>query len=144
MNDFLELRNTPIAPSPVPYHFPQQWLSGKTDSGHLSIHHCTPTSQLQNSIVIGSLSVSHATTGIRANNPRISTMPPETRATDIKRIEDSIAAVAQDHGQKYELLVDMFKGQTLKIDQTIENQGGQINDIRNMMGTMAQQLEYTL
>jgi hypothetical protein len=71
-------------------------------------------------------------------------MPPETRATDIKRIEDSIAAVAQDHGQKYELLVDMFKGQTLKIDQTIENQGGQINDIRNMMGTMAQQLEYTL
>jgi hypothetical protein len=38
----------------------------------------------------------------------------------------------------------MLKGQTLKLDQTIENQGGQINDIRNMMGTMAQQLEFTL
>jgi len=61
MNDFLELRNTPIAPSPVPYHSPQQWLSGKTDSDHLSTHHCTPTSQLQNSIVIGSLRFSHAT-----------------------------------------------------------------------------------
>ena len=57
-------------------------------------------------------------------------MPPETRATDLKRIEDSIAAVSQDHNQKCELLVDMFKGQTLKLDQTIENQGGQINDMR--------------
>jgi len=71
-------------------------------------------------------------------------MPPETRATDLKRIEDSIAAVSQDHSQKFELLVDMLKGQSLKLDQTIENQGGQIHDIRNMMGTMAQQLEFTL
>nr|TKS12805.1 hypothetical protein D5086_0000060320 [Populus alba] len=38
----------------------------------------------------------------------------------------------------------MFKGQSLRLDQTIENQGGQIHDIRNMMGTMAQQLEFTL
>jgi hypothetical protein len=43
-------------------------------------------------------------------------MPPETRATDLKRIEDSIAAVSQDHTQKYELLVDMLKGQSLKFD----------------------------
>nr|TKS18592.1 hypothetical protein D5086_0000002610 [Populus alba] len=71
-------------------------------------------------------------------------MPPETRATDLKRIEDSLAAVSQDHSQKYELLIDMFKGQSLRLDQTIENQGGQIHDIRNMMGTMAQQLEFTL
>ena len=71
-------------------------------------------------------------------------MPPETRATNLKRIEDSIAAVSQVQSQKYELLVDMFKGQTLKLGQTIENQGGQINDIRNMLGTIAQQLEFTL
>jgi hypothetical protein len=38
----------------------------------------------------------------------------------------------------------MLKGQILKLNQTIENQGGQINDIRNMMGTMEQQLEFTL
>jgi hypothetical protein len=71
-------------------------------------------------------------------------MPLKTRVTDLKRIEDFIAAVSQDHSQKYELLVDMLKGQILKLNQTIENQGGQINDIRNMMGTMAQQLEFTL
>ena len=126
MNDFLKLRSTPIAPSYVLYHSPPRWLSSNTESGHPLIHPCTSISSLQNSIVIGSLSVSHVTTGIRANNPRTSTMPPETRATDLKHIEDSMVVVSQDHNQKYELLVDMFKGQTLKLDQTIENQGGRL------------------
>jgi hypothetical protein len=116
MNDSLELRNTPITPPLVHHLSPQPWSSSKTQFGHPTTHHCTQTSLLQNHIIIGSISVTHVTTGIRANNPRISTMPPETRATDLKRIEDSIAAVFQDHNQKYELLVDMFKGQTLKLD----------------------------
>jgi hypothetical protein len=59
-------------------------------------------------------------------------------------MEDVIAAVKQDCGQKYEHLVDILKGQSLKLDQTIENQRTQINDIRHMMGTMAQQIEFTL
>jgi hypothetical protein len=42
------------------------------------------------------------------------------------------------------MLMDTLKGQGIKLDQTIENQGAQINDIRNMMGTMAQQIEFTL
>jgi hypothetical protein len=64
-------------------------------------------------------------------------MPPDTRNAEIKRMEDAITAVKQDSGQKYEQLVDILKGQSLKLDQTIENQGTQINDIRHMMGTMA-------
>jgi hypothetical protein len=71
-------------------------------------------------------------------------MPPDIKAADFKRIEDSIVVVSQDHSQKYGLLVDMLKEQNLKLDQTIENQGGQFNDIRNMMRTMAQQIEFTL
>jgi len=71
-------------------------------------------------------------------------MPPDTRTTEIKRMKDAIAAVKQDNGQKYEHLVDILKGQSLKLDQTIEYQGTQINDIRHMMGTMAQQIEFTL
>jgi hypothetical protein len=71
-------------------------------------------------------------------------MPLDTRTTEIKRMEDSIAAVKQDSGQKYEQLVDILKGQSLKLDQTIENQGAQINDIRHMMGSMAHQIEFTL
>nr|TKS08041.1 hypothetical protein D5086_0000106910 [Populus alba] len=115
-----------------------------TDCTHSTAFENTLKPVLQHPIQIGSLLVSPVTTGIRANNPRISIMPPETRSTDLKRIEESLAAVSQDHAQKYELLIDMFKGQSLKLDQTIENQGGQIHDIRNMMGTMAQQLEFTL
>jgi hypothetical protein len=72
------------------------------------------------------------------------TMPPDTRNAEIKRMEDAITAVKQDSGQKYEQLVDILKGQSLKLDQTIENQGTHINDIRHMMGTMAQQIEFTL
>jgi uncharacterized protein YajQ (UPF0234 family) len=64
-------------------------------------------------------------------------MPPDTRNAKIKRMEDAITTVKQDSGQKYEQLVDILKGQSLKLDQTIENQGTQINDIRHMMGTMA-------
>jgi len=144
MNEFLELRNTLHAPLPFHSHPRHPWLSSKTDCVHPTALHCKQKPLLPHPIQIGSLIVSPVTTGIRANNPRISTMPLETRATDLKRIEDSIAAVSQDHIQKYELLVDMLKGQSLKLDQTIENQGGQIHDIRNMMGTMAQQLEFTL
>jgi len=59
-------------------------------------------------------------------------------------MEESITAVRQDSGQKYEMLMDTLKGQGIKLDQTIENQGAQINDIRNMMRTMAQQIEFTL
>ncbi|XP_073265974.1 uncharacterized protein [Populus alba] len=144
MTEFLELRNSHNTPSPILYHLPHPWLSSKTDCTHPTAFQCTYKPFLHNTIQIGSLLVSPVTTGIRANNPRISIMPPETRATDLKRIEDSLAAVSQDHSQKYDLLIDMFKGQSLKLDQTIENQGGQIHDIRNMMGTMAQQLEFTL
>jgi len=101
MNEFLELRNTLNAPLPIHYHPPHPWLSSKTDCVHPTSLHCKQTPLLQHTIQIGSLIVSHVTTGIRANNPRITTMPPETRATDLKRIEDSIAAVSQDHSQKY-------------------------------------------
>jgi hypothetical protein len=59
-------------------------------------------------------------------------------------MEESITAVRQDSGQKYEMLMDTLKGQGIKLDQTIENHGAQINDIRNMMRTMAQQIEFTL
>jgi hypothetical protein len=59
-------------------------------------------------------------------------------------MEDAITTVKQDSGQKYKQLVDILKGQSLKLDQTIKNQGNQINDIRHMMGTMAQQIEFTL
>jgi len=71
-------------------------------------------------------------------------MPLDTRSLEFKRMEESITAVRQDNGQKYEMLMDTLKGQSIKLDQTIENQGAQINDIRNMMGTMAQQIEFTL
>ena len=50
-------------------------------------------------------------------------MPPDTRTTDLKRIEDSITVVLQDHNLKYELMVDLLKGQNVKLDQTIANQG---------------------
>ena len=71
-------------------------------------------------------------------------MPPDTRAADLKRSEDSIAAVSQDHNLKYELMADLLKGQNVKLDQTIANQGVQIRDIQSIMGTMAQQLELAL
>lgn len=40
--------------------------------------------------------------------------------------------------------MNLLKGQNLKLDQTIENQVAQISDIRNMMGTMAQHIEFIL
>jgi len=94
-------------------------------------------------ILFGSLNITHVTSGI-GDNPRLTTMPLDTRTTEIKRMEDSIATVKQDSGQKYEQLVDILKGQSLKLDQTIKNQGAQINDIRHMMGSMAHQIEFTL
>nr|TKS09199.1 hypothetical protein D5086_0000096030 [Populus alba] len=144
MTEFLELRSSLNTPFPTLYHLPSPWLSSKTDCSSSTAIKNTIQPALHHPIQIGSLIVSPVTTGIRANDSRLSNMPPETRATDLKRIEDSLAAVSQDHSQKYELLIDMFKGQSLRLDQTIENQGGQIHDIRNMMGTMAQQLEFTL
>ena len=95
-------------------------------------------------ILFGSLNITHVPSGIRADVLWLTIMPLDTRTTEIKRIEDSIAAVKQDSGQKYEQLVDILKGQSLKLDQTIENQGTQLNDIRHMMGTMAHQIEFTM
>jgi hypothetical protein len=37
-------------------------------------------------------------------------MPPDTRAAELKHIEDSIATVSQDHNLKYELMADLLKG----------------------------------
>ena len=71
-------------------------------------------------------------------------MPPDTRTTDLKRIEDSITVVLQDHNLKYELMVDLLKGQNVKLDQTIANQGAQIRDMQGIMSTMAQQLDLAL
>jgi hypothetical protein len=110
----------------------------------LKLFHLIQPPPFLDQIHIGSLSIPRVTSDIRAGNPRTSIMPPDIKAADFKRIEDSIVVVSQDHNQKYGLLVDMLKEQNLKLDQTIENQGGQFNDIRNMMGTMAQQIEFTL
>lgn len=71
-------------------------------------------------------------------------MAPDTKAANFKHIKDSIAAVSQDNNQKYELMANLLKGQNAKLDQTIENQGAQIRDIRSLIGTMAQQLEFAL
>nr|TKS05792.1 hypothetical protein D5086_0000129610 [Populus alba] len=95
-------------------------------------------------ILFGSLNITHITSGIRTKNPWLTTIPPDTRTIEIKCMEDSIVAVKQDSCQKYEQLVDILKRQSLKLDQTIENQGAQINYIRHIMGTMAQQIEFTL
>ncbi|KAG6763954.1 hypothetical protein POTOM_031404 [Populus tomentosa] len=81
---------------------------------------------------------------LRASYPRSAIMPPDTRTTDLKRIEDSIAAVSQDHNLKYELMADLLKGQNVKLDQTIANQGAQIRDMQGIMSTMAQQLDLAL
>jgi 2-keto-4-pentenoate hydratase/2-oxohepta-3-ene-1,7-dioic acid hydratase in catechol pathway len=70
-------------------------------------------------------------------------MTPNTRAVDFKRLEDSIEAVKQETSYKYEQLEDLLKRQNLKLDSTIENQEAQISDIRSMMSTMAQQIEFT-
>nr|TKR98865.1 hypothetical protein D5086_0000199030 [Populus alba] len=95
-------------------------------------------------ILFGSLNITHITSGIRTKNPWLTTIPPDTRTIEIKCMEDFIVAVKQDSCQKYEQLVDILKEQSLKLDQTIENQGAQINYIRHIMGTMAQQIEFTL
>lgn len=70
-------------------------------------------------------------------------MTPNTRAVDFKRLKDSIEAVKQETSYKYEQLEDLLKRQNLKLDPTIENQEAQISDIRSMMSTMAQQIEFT-
>jgi len=115
------------------------------ESYHFSLLSFPPTLTHQaEPILFCSLNIAHVTSGIRADNPRTTTMPPDTRTTEIKRMEDAIAAVKQDSGQKYEQLVDILKEQSLKLDQTIEKQGTQINDTRHMKGPMAQQIEFTL
>jgi len=142
---FLEVRNS-ILPSSSGAH-PSQPPRLNTETPNASLypspdrHHSPPS---LSPIQVGTLSVSPITSGIRADHPRTTTMPPDTRSSEFKRMEESITAVRQDSGQKYEMLMDMLKGQGIKLDQTIENQGAQINDIRNMMGTMAQQIEFTL
>jgi len=70
-------------------------------------------------------------------------MTPNTRAVDFKHLKDSIEAVKQETSYKYEQLEDLLKRQDLKLDSTIENQEAQISDIRSMMSTMAQQIEFT-
>jgi 2-keto-4-pentenoate hydratase/2-oxohepta-3-ene-1,7-dioic acid hydratase in catechol pathway len=70
-------------------------------------------------------------------------MTPNTRAVDFKRLKDSIEAVKQETSYKYEQLKNLLKRQNLKLDSTIENQEAQISDIRSMMSTMAQQIEFT-
>jgi hypothetical protein len=69
-------------------------------------------------------------------------MTPNTRAVDFKRLEDFIEAVKQETSYKYEQLEDLLKRQNLKLDPTIENQEAQISDIRSMMSTMGQQIEF--
>lgn len=123
----------------------QPWLN--TDA-RFSLNNHLPTVQnlspLTAPIQVGTLSVSPLTSGIRADIPRTITMPPETRTAEFKRMEETIIAARQDSSQKYEMLMDTLKGQSTKLDQTIENQGAQISDIRSMIGTMAQQIEFTL
>jgi hypothetical protein len=135
---FLEVINSTLPSSSMNYPSQPPWLSTKEYNPSL-------LPPLLGPIQVGTISVSLVTSGIRADHPRkTTTMPPDTRSSEFKRMEESITVVRQDSGQKYEMLMDTLKGQSIKLDQTIENQGAQINDIRNMMGTMAQQIEFTL
>ena len=142
---FLEVRNSTLPSSSVNYPSQPPWLSTKEYNPSLSPPSASLLPPLLGFIQVGTISVSPVTSGIRADHPRTTTtMPPDTRSSEFKRMEESITVVRQDSGQKYEMLMDTLKGQSIKLDQTIENQGAQINDIRNMMGTMAQQIMFTL
>ena len=141
----IESRDSNLPSSSVNLTTQRPWLN--TDANLSSENHSNtarPLSPLTVPLQVGTISVSPITSGIRADLPRTTTMPPETRSAEFKRMEESITVVRQDSGQKYEMLMDTLRGQSIKLDQTIENQGAQINDIRNMMGTMAQQIEFTL
>nr|TKS10950.1 hypothetical protein D5086_0000078190 [Populus alba] len=133
---FLEVWNSTLPSSSVNYSSQPPWLNTEAQHPSLNpppaIHSPPPLVPIQ----VGTISVSPITAGIRADHPRTTTMPPDTRSTEFKCMEESITVVRQDSGQKYEMLMNTLKGQSIKVDQTIKNQGAQINDIRNIIGTM--------
>jgi hypothetical protein len=57
-------------------------------ASHLKIFHLIQPPPFLDQIHIGSLSIPRVTSDIRAGNPRTSTMPPDTKAADFKRIEN--------------------------------------------------------
>jgi len=121
---FLEVRNFTLPSSSVNYPSQPPWLNTKEYNPSLSPPSASLLPPLLGPIQVGTISVSLVTSGIRADHPRkTTTMPPDTRSSEFKRMEESITVVRQDSGQKYEMLMDTLKGQSIKLDQTIENQG---------------------
>jgi len=71
-------------------------------------------------------------------------MAPDTRTTEIKRLEESIELTKRETNHKYELLVTLVKEQGQKLNTTTDCHGTQIEDIKNLLSGLAQQLEFVM
>jgi hypothetical protein len=71
-------------------------------------------------------------------------MAPDTRTAEIKRLEESVELTKRETNHKYELLVTLVKEQGQKLDTITDCHGTQIEDIKNLLSGLAQQLEFVM
>ncbi|KAG6752248.1 hypothetical protein POTOM_044469 [Populus tomentosa] len=82
--------------------------------------------------------------GIRALLPWIGNMAPDTRTTEIKRLEDSIESVKREANTKYDKLVSIMKDQGQKWDHTANTHEAQIEGNKDLLHGLTQQLELVM
>jgi len=71
-------------------------------------------------------------------------MAPDTRTTEIKRLEDYIESAKREANTKYDQLVNLMKDQGQKWDHTTKNHEAQIGGIKDLLHGLTQQLELVM
>nr|TKR85210.1 hypothetical protein D5086_0000250100 [Populus alba] len=71
-------------------------------------------------------------------------MAPDTRTTEIKRLEDSIESVKREANTKYDKLVSIMKDQGQKWDHTANTHEAQIEGNKDLLHGLTQQLELVM
>lgn len=65
---------------------------------------------------MGSIRISLAPTSIRASEPWTQAMTPDTRAQDLRRLEDFLESANKEHAMKYEQVTKLLEGYGQKLD----------------------------
>jgi hypothetical protein len=68
------------------------------------------------SIPVGSIEISLVSTGIRACEPWTLAMVPDTRAQDLRRLEESLEFANKEHAVKYEQVTKLLEVYGQKMD----------------------------
>jgi len=91
------------------------------------------------SLLIGSLKIQLATSGIRASDLRTSAMPPDTRSQDLKKLEESFEVANQAQSVRHEQVLTLLETYGQQLHTIKLTQDTKIEELKELISGLAYQ-----